>query len=54
MTGMFVMIGATLGGYVGWWLGERFGLFAALMLSLVGTAVGVYFSRKIARDWFGQ
>ncbi len=46
MTKMMVFIGATVGGYAGWWAGERIGLGTAFVLSLVGTAVGVYFARR--------
>ena len=36
---------------IGWWLGELVGLFAAFMLSVVGTAIGVYVGRKIAQEY---
>jgi hypothetical protein len=36
-----------LGGWMGWVLGDRFGIMTAFFLSLVGTAVGVYLARRI-------
>jgi hypothetical protein len=51
MEKLFIGIGATLGGYVGWWAGERFGIMTAFMLSMVGTGVGIYYGRRIARDY---
>lgn len=42
---------SSLGGWIGWGLGERFGLFTAFMLSLVGTAVGVYAANRISRAY---
>ncbi len=48
MTRLIVLVGATAGGWLGWWLGERFGLMTAFLVSLVGTAAGVYFARRWA------
>jgi uncharacterized protein YcfJ len=48
---MLVLAGTSLGGWIGWALGDRFGLMAAFMLSLVGTAAGLYFANRIARNY---
>jgi len=53
MIGLLGWIGATLGGALGWWLGERLGIMAAWFLSAVGTAFGLYWGRKIGRDGLG-
>lgn len=45
-------IGAFAGSSAGWALGVRFSIFAAVMLSIVGTGFGIYYGRKIARDHF--
>jgi hypothetical protein len=42
--------GATIGGSVGWWLGARFGVMAAFLLSIVGTGAGIY----LVRRWFAD
>jgi hypothetical protein len=41
-------VGASLGGAVGWWAGDRIGLFAAFILSVVGTGAGIYLGRWMA------
>lgn len=50
MTRLLSFIGATLGGSLGWWLGERWGMMTAFLLGVVGTAAGVY----LARRWFAD
>ncbi len=50
MTRIAVLVGATLGGWLGWVAGRAFGTMTAFMLSVVGTAVGVY----LARRWASQ
>jgi len=44
------MLGLSLGGWVGWWLGDHIGLITAYFLSLFGAATGLYMARQIARD----
>jgi len=39
-------IGATLGGAAGWWLGARAGVMTGFILSMLGSAAGVYFARR--------
>ena len=49
---LIVMVATTILSAIGWWIGEFFGLGTAVILSIVGTAVGVYYGRKIAREYF--
>lgn len=49
---LLAFLGMTVGGWVGWALGQRFGLFAAFILGIVGTGVGLYAGRRIASDYF--
>ena len=51
MSKLFSFIGATIGSYAGWALGEKFGFTTAFMLSMVGTGVGIYFGQRIARNY---
>jgi uncharacterized membrane protein YjjB (DUF3815 family) len=51
MMKLLVWIGATVGGGVGWWALSRLGIFAAFMGSIVGTALGIYVGRRLARHW---
>lgn len=48
MSKLLAVVGATVGGTVGWWLGSRIGLMAAFHISIVGLAVGTYAGRRIA------
>jgi len=53
MKAILQIAGTTLGGWIGWWLGARFGVFVAFLLSLVGTAFALYWTRRLTRDYFG-
>jgi uncharacterized membrane protein YeaQ/YmgE (transglycosylase-associated protein family) len=46
-------VGATVGGAIGWAAGEPFGMMTAFMVSIVGTALGVYAANRLTRRWFG-
>ncbi len=43
----FSFIGATIGSYAGWALGNRYGFMAAFAVSMVGTGVGMYYGRRL-------
>lgn len=49
---LLAFFGMTIGGWIGWVLGDRFGLFAAFILSIIGTGIGLYVGRRIASDYF--
>ena len=51
MSKLLALVGATLGGAVGWWLGARVGVMTAFTLSVIGTAAGVYVGRRIAATY---
>ncbi len=36
---------------IGWYAGERFGIFTAFVCAIVGTGVGVYAGKKLADHW---
>lgn len=52
MEKLLVIIGMTIGGYAGWALGAKVSFFAAFVLGMVGTALGLYLARRYARDHF--
>jgi membrane protein YqaA with SNARE-associated domain len=52
MKALFWTIGSTLGGWLGWAIGEKVGLGTAIVLSAVGTGAGIYLAYKIIRDYF--
>src|SRR6185437_14229914 len=48
MRGTLAFIGTTIGGAIGWWIGARVGFTTAVIVSAVGSGVGLYYSRRIA------
>jgi uncharacterized protein YcfJ len=50
MTKILVLTGSFVGGSIGWWMGAFVGTMTAFLLSIVGTAAGVYIGRRIAED----
>jgi hypothetical protein len=47
MRGLLGFIGVSLGGAIGWWLGEQIGLFTAVVLSAIGSGAGLYYARRL-------
>jgi hypothetical protein len=43
------LAGATIGGYVGWYLCDGFGMVTAFLASGVGSVIGVYLGWKLAQ-----
>jgi len=48
---LFGFLGATVGGYAGWALGALYGTMTAFIVSMVGTGIGIYYGRRIARNY---
>lgn len=48
MSKLFALVGATIGGALGWWVGSRAGILTAFLLAVIGTAAGVYGGRRLA------
>ena len=48
MKKLMSFIGVTIFSSIGWALGERVGIFTAVMLSIVGTGLGMYAGIKAA------
>ncbi len=51
MAGILGLLGASIGGWLGWALGERFGFMVAFFTGLVGTAAGVWAANELRRRW---
>lgn len=51
MSKLAAFLGATVGGWIGWYLGALVGTFTAFMVSIVGTGVGIYAARRLADEW---
>jgi hypothetical protein len=45
------LVGATAGSAVGWWLGAHVGIMAAMVVSAVGTGVGLWGGVRIANEY---
>ena len=52
MNRLLAFLGLFGGGALGWLIGAQFGFIAAFVLSTVGSGVGLYAGRRIARDYF--
>jgi uncharacterized protein YcfJ len=48
MSKVLTLLGASVGGSIGWWLGARVGMMTAFVVSTVGTGVGLYAGRRVA------
>jgi hypothetical protein len=46
-------VGATIGSTVGWWLGAHIGITTAVMVSALGTGLGLWAGVRIATDYLG-
>jgi hypothetical protein len=53
MVWLAVMFAGTVGGAIGWWMGSFGGIMLEFILSLVGTAVAMYYTRKWLKDYLG-
>lgn len=48
MSKLLMLLGSSVGGAIGWWLGARVGIMTAFFLSVLGTGVGLYAGRRLA------
>jgi len=54
LRGFISLLSATIVGGIGWWAGEKtLGIWGAVVLSGIGSGVGLYYGRKIAKDMMG-
>ena len=53
MRGIFALLGTSFGGGIGWWLGGLWDLPAAVLLSAIGTGMGLYWGRRLFDEWLG-
>jgi uncharacterized membrane protein YjjB (DUF3815 family) len=51
MTKILIFFASTAGGYAGWWVGSFGGTAAAFIVSMIGTAAGVYYGRRFAMEY---
>lgn len=48
---LLYLIGATVGGAVGWWAGNFVGFMTAFFLSTVGSGVGIWAGKRLADEY---
>ena len=53
MRGIFGTLGTFLLGTLGWAIGQLVGLGTAIVLSAIGSGVGLYWGRKLFDEWLG-
>jgi hypothetical protein len=51
MKGLLVMIGMTIGGWIGWAIGAQVSIFTAFVVSMVGTGFGMYLAIRINQQY---
>lgn len=49
MKGFINFFGMSVGGGLGWWLGAQISLFTAFVVSIVGTGIGLYYTRRAVK-----
>ena len=49
---LLIFVGMNVVGALGWWIGEQFGLGAAIVVSGIGSILGVYVGWRVARKIF--
>jgi hypothetical protein len=52
MNKLLIFLGMTVFGWIGWWIGDKFGFMTAFILSGLASMVGVYVGWRINRDYF--
>ena len=51
MKKIVLLLSITIFGWIGWWLGARFGIMTAYFISFAGSLIGVYIGCRINRDY---
>jgi len=49
---LLLIIGATIGGAFGWWIGSFIGIMTAYTASVIFTAAGIYAARLFVMHYF--
>ena len=48
---LVVIVITSVASYLGWWLGDLINLYLAVVLSAIGTGVGVYFGNWLKKEY---
>lgn len=49
MKGLVNLVGMSVGGWLGWFVGAQISFFTAFIVSIVGTGVGLYLTQRTLR-----
>jgi hypothetical protein len=49
MKGLLNFVGMTVGGWIGWVLGDSVSIFTAFAVSMVGTGLGLYAAQRLTK-----
>jgi len=49
--GLLVLVGSSIAGALGWWLGDLVGTWTAFVTSTVFTGAGAYLTRRLSQDY---
>ncbi len=52
MQRLLAIIGATVLGWLGWWVGDHVGLMTAFVMSTVAAGIGWYIGTRIYQEYF--
>ncbi len=53
MEKLLALMLATVVSWIGWWVGAPFGTMTALLVSIVGGALGLYAGRRLTSYYLG-
>ncbi|MDF1853126.1 MAG: hypothetical protein P1U85_19975 [Verrucomicrobiales bacterium] len=48
----FIAIISSLAGWIGWWIGDFFGIAVAIFLSMIFSVIGLHYGAKWNREYF--
>jgi hypothetical protein len=51
MKAFIVLVGASIAGGIGWWVGAAVGMWTAFVVSTVATAAGAYATRRLCDEY---
>jgi hypothetical protein len=51
MKKLCIIIGITVFGWIGWWIGAKIGFTTAYVLSILASMAGVYVGWRVYRDY---
>lgn len=49
MKGFLNMMGMSVGGWIGWFLGAQISIFTAFIVSMVGTGVALFYTQRAVK-----